>query len=324
MTDKDRGYIVTEMKKDVVLAWGGGVPRGENVPGRIRMMEHVLWLDQDIGPGNFYSECLWFYPPSMIHPEELAKMEQFRKSRKPTDPPVGPQPHVHPFDEVFAFFGSNYDDPKDLCGEIEFWLEDEAFVFDQSCIVYIPAGLKHCPLVTRKIDKPIFHFSLGVSPTYQHKLLSGPGKYAGTDCSKYFVYDDKPDLMLPGYRHEPPREVATRVAYLDGEVLPGANLNSEALWFWPREKTVPKPGGGNGVEAHTHPFTELIGFFGTDENNISDLCGEVELYIDGKRHVVNKSFLAVIPAGIEHGPLNITRIEKPVFAFTVGHASMYE
>ena len=36
-----------------------------------------------------------------------------------------PNSHAHEFDEVVTFIGNNVEDPYDLGGEIEFWLEDE-------------------------------------------------------------------------------------------------------------------------------------------------------------------------------------------------------
>ena len=322
---KNGNYIVKELKKNIILPWGPpGMVREEYVPGRNRPMEHVIWLDGVVGPGIFYSECLWFFPPDKVHPEEIEKMAKIREKMKDSNVKVGPQPHIHPFDELFTFFGTNYDDPHDLGGEIEFWLEDEQFIFDKSCMVLIPAGMKHCPLEIRRIDKPIFHFSLGHSSTYDHSMIEGKGKYAGMELAKYFVYQHKPNLELPAWLHEIPKEVAFRVAYLDGEVVPDVNFYAEGLWFWPGERKPPQLGEEHGVKAHTHPFPELIGFFGTNEEDIHDLCGEVELWIEGKQNLIDKSFVAIIPEGVEHCPLNIRRIDRPIFHFTAGPGRMYE
>lgn len=142
------------------------------------------------------------------------------------------------------------------------------------------------------------------------------GKY-----DKHFILKDKPDLELPEYRHEIPEERAHRLVYLDNEVFPGANFYVEALWFWPREV---KPDEPPEVLAHTHPFDEVIAFFGTNPDNIHDLCGEVELWIDGEQNIIDKSFMAFIPAGTEHGPLRIRRIDRPIFHYTAGPSSIYE
>jgi hypothetical protein len=141
--------------------------------------------------------------------------------------------------------------------------------------------------------------------------------------AKQFVFKDKENLVLPEFRHEIPEEVAHRIVYLDKEVVPDAKFYTEALWFWPGPRSEPKPGQERGVKAHSHPFPEMIGFFGTNPDDIHDLCGEVELWIDGEQNIITKSFVAFIPAGMVHCPLSIRRIDRPIFHFTAGPGEMY-
>ena len=142
------------------------------------------------------------------------------------------------------------------------------------------------------------------------------GKY-----DNHFIFQDKAGLKLPEFRHEIPKERGHRIVYLDDEVFPGAGFYVEALWFWPREI---KPDEPPGVQAHTHPFDEVIAFFGTNPDDVHDLGGEVELWIDGEKNLIDRSFMAFIPAGTEHCPLQFRRIERPVFHFTAGPGDMYE
>jgi hypothetical protein len=142
------------------------------------------------------------------------------------------------------------------------------------------------------------------------------GKY-----DKHFIFQDKPDLKLPEYRHEIPEERGHRIVYLDNEVFPDAGFYVEAAWFWPREI---KHGEPPGVPAHKHPFDEVIAFFGTNPDDMHDLGAEVELWIDGEKNLIDRSFMAFIPAGTEHCPLQFRRIERPVFHFTAGPGDMYE
>jgi hypothetical protein len=71
--------------------------------------------------------------------------------------------HIHDFDETLNFCGSNPDDVKDLGGEIELWLEDEKFLLTKSCIVFLPKGMKHCPITIKRVDRPIFSFLVGTT-----------------------------------------------------------------------------------------------------------------------------------------------------------------
>jgi len=78
---------------------------------------------------------------------------------------------THDFDEILGFCGTNFDDPTDLCGEIELWLGDEPQILTKSCIVFIPRGLVHCPLRIKRVDRPIFHFGTGTSGMYTGKQV---------------------------------------------------------------------------------------------------------------------------------------------------------
>lgn len=100
----------------------------------------LIYLDDEVVKGAFNVICAWFWPetkPIVIMPES----------------------HAHDFDEVLAFFGTNPDNPKDLCGEIELWLEDEKQILTKSCLVFVPKGMMHAPITIRRIDRPVFHFS---------------------------------------------------------------------------------------------------------------------------------------------------------------------
>ena len=74
--------------------------------------------------------------------------------------------HTHDFPEILGFYGSDPYHPRDLGGEVEFWMEDEKHILTESFLVYIPAGVKHCPLKINRIDRPMFHF--GGSPSHYY------------------------------------------------------------------------------------------------------------------------------------------------------------
>jgi hypothetical protein len=112
-----------------------------------RIAVPVAYLDNNLIQGSFYAECMWFHSASNAQVD----------------------PHVHDFDEILAFFGSDPADYHDLGGEVELWLGDEKHVLTKSCMVFIPKGLQHCPLIFRRVDKPIFHFSAGPAQAYDKK-----------------------------------------------------------------------------------------------------------------------------------------------------------
>ena len=67
--------------------------------------------------------------------------------------------HKHDYAEIFIFFGNNPYDTSYLGGEGEFWLGEandlEKITFNESCSVYVPAGLGHFPLFFRNVKSPI-------------------------------------------------------------------------------------------------------------------------------------------------------------------------
>jgi len=64
------------------------------------------------------------------------------------------KPHNHDFEEYLVFLGTNPEDPQDLGGEVELWIEDEKYIITKSTAVFIPRGLYHCPLLFHRIDRP--------------------------------------------------------------------------------------------------------------------------------------------------------------------------
>ena len=75
--------------------------------------------------------------------------------------------HIHNFDEYLFFFGANPKEPEEFDGEVEFHIGEEWEVkrIMSRTIVYIPAGLVHCPLKFIKVNKPLCFFHIKIYPT---------------------------------------------------------------------------------------------------------------------------------------------------------------
>ena len=74
--------------------------------------------------------------------------------------------HAHDWGEVFGFIGTNREDPRDLGGELEFWLNGEKYLITKSSLVWVPPNLKHCPIQFNRIDRPYILFTLGMTRKY--------------------------------------------------------------------------------------------------------------------------------------------------------------
>lgn len=143
--------IVTELKHpSSEPSWNPPVSTaGDGKGGR------VLYMDSALVPGAFYMETVWVFPRPRLSPTQY---EEVKKR--------SPGPHSHEYDEVIAFFGSDYNNPHDLGAEVELWLGDEKHIITKTALVFIPAGLTHAPLVFLEVKKPVFHYTTGPGKMY--------------------------------------------------------------------------------------------------------------------------------------------------------------
>jgi hypothetical protein len=143
-------YIITEYPKATVAPPADFVKRVEEQrkAGNYWDDTGLFGLNDKIAKGAFYVDCHWMwqkYGTGGIQ-TEIA--------------------HTHDFDEVLGFIGSNRENPRKLNSKIELWLEDEQYIIDYSCLIFIPRGMKHLPLIFHRIDSPIFFFTAGNGTTY--------------------------------------------------------------------------------------------------------------------------------------------------------------
>lgn len=109
-------------------------PNPFHAPGSYAGYE-MFAVNKELVKGASRLNCAWFTGP---WPESEAY-----------------KPHSHNCDEALLFLGSNPNNPRDLGGEIEFWFEDEKYLFTKSCAIYIPKMLQHAPMFPRRVDRPI-------------------------------------------------------------------------------------------------------------------------------------------------------------------------
>ena len=279
-------YVVTELKTpDTPLFSPEAVARYASFAKRI------LWMDENVVPGAFQMNCSWYL--------------------KPLD--RGVEPHAHDADEILGFFGNDASDPYNLHGEVELWLGDEKQTITRSAMVFIPSGMKHCPLLLKRADRPILHYSLVIEGQYIMRAIK-ESKIPESSYSKYVVTKLKEPKerkkLAPVYN-----KYARRVLWMDEDVVPGA-FNMNVSWYLKASTTIDdKP--------HTHDTDELIGFFSNDADNPHDLGGEIEIWLEGEKQLITKSCMIFVPAGMVHCPLILRRVDRPIFHFTVVPAGRY-
>jgi hypothetical protein len=138
-------YIITDYISDAEKMARGRTP-DDKMPD-VPYSRGLLWLDEKIVKGAFYMELV------MIEP-----------GHKTTG--VWVKPHVHDHDEIIGFVGTNPANPHDLNGEVELWLGDEKHILTKTCLVYVPANLRHGPLEIKWVTTPIVHFSVLTGKQY--------------------------------------------------------------------------------------------------------------------------------------------------------------
>jgi hypothetical protein len=123
-----------------------------------------------------------------------------------------------------------------------------------------------------------------------------------TKYSKYVItrgIDLQPkDTWSPAYR---PQD-RTKILHLDEKVVKGAKLFETEI-------------SERSTKPHLHDYDEILGLIGTNPDDPHDLCGESEVFLGGERHIINKSVLIYIPAGLEHGPFRQLKMERPIIHF---------
>jgi hypothetical protein len=130
-------YVITDLKEPE--------EKKKIAPLYNKYARRILWMDKNVVPGAFNMNTAWYLKAG---------------------PTLDDKPHTHTTDEIIGFFGTDAAKPDELGGVVEIYLEDELQVITKSAMVFVPAGLVHCPLYLRRVDRPIFHFTVVTSGVY--------------------------------------------------------------------------------------------------------------------------------------------------------------
>jgi hypothetical protein len=66
-----------------------------------------------------------------------------------------PDSHKHDFDQFLMFFGGDPNNFLEFDAEVELTLDGQINLITYACWVFIPKGLMHCPLIIKRVGKPI-------------------------------------------------------------------------------------------------------------------------------------------------------------------------
>ena len=118
--------------------------------------KRIHWIDTNVVPGAFQMNTSWYFQAN----------KDLLLNATDSGITVNNEPHVHDSDEVLGFYGTDPENPSDLGGEVELMINGEMHVLTKSSLIFLPAGMPHCPLFLTRVDRPIFHFSIVMNPQY--------------------------------------------------------------------------------------------------------------------------------------------------------------
>lgn len=141
------------------------------------------------------------------------------------------------------------------------------------------------------------------------------------------------ELKLPAI-HATPQAVADyealgrkRIHWIDGDNMPGAFQLNTSWYLAPNREQQLNPDAKTNTytkwQPHVHDTDEMLCFYGSDPDDPYNLNGEIEIHIDGEPHILTKSSLIFLPAGLPHTPPLVNRVERPIFHFSMVLTSDY-
>jgi mannose-6-phosphate isomerase-like protein (cupin superfamily) len=131
-----------------------------------------------------------------------------------------------------------------------------------------------------------------------------------TDASKYGKYIITEQI----YRTIPQEYTGTSLLSHNGELKADLSMGYHC---------VTKPILFN--ETHTHNNEEVLCFIGGNPRDITDFGAEIEITLGPERekHVITQTACVSIPANVEHCPLNIKKVDKPIVFLEISLTRSY-
>jgi hypothetical protein len=82
--------------------------------------------------------------------------------------------HIHEFPVIMNFFGGDHRNIQDFDAEIWFYLGGERQTITTPATISIPAGLAHCPLIFKRVGKPIAWVEIMLTDGYERREVDIP------------------------------------------------------------------------------------------------------------------------------------------------------
>ena len=226
-------------------------------------------------------------------------------------------PHVHDFDQIMLWLGSDTDDLSELGGEVALCLgeEMETHVFTNSTAVAIPKGLPHMPATITRMDKRIIFMVISLAAEYNASPISTDGKPSepvGWKNAKYRKHLLPLSFTRKGawfYGPDNRDDGGGSIAFVRTQ-----DLGIDFTLLYESMKKAPYRLGPEPDKPHAHANTQVMLFLGTDTDDLSELGAEFEICLgkEEERHVFTTPTAVVTPPYLPHWPGGVIKITKPI------------
>jgi hypothetical protein len=228
--------------------------------------------------------------------------------------------HTHDFNQALLFLGTDTDDIGALGAEVELCLgeEGEKHMITTTTAVSIPKGLRHFPANISRMEKRFIFMTVSCASEYSvtpvpsdDELLKNPP--ALSFMSKYRNSVINLAFSRKGAWSYGPTNADDSGGHL--AFVNGRDPSFDFLILCESIKKAPYRFGPNPETPHVHPKPEILFFIGTNMEDLSDLGAEVEISIgdEKEKHVFNKTTAVILPGGVSHCPLTITKVDRPFY-----------
>lgn len=143
------------------------------------------------------------------------------------------------------------------------------------------------------------------------------------DCEGKFGSYIMQDLRLPAVQASP-KMVADNairgqkfVHWMDNENMPGS-IQINTCWLCQADRDyLLGPNALGKWQTHVHDADEIVCYYGMDPEHPEELGGEIEMMIGDESHILTKSSMIFLPAGLPHSRPLVNRADRPIFHFSL-------
>jgi hypothetical protein len=76
-------------------------------------------------------------------------------------------------------------------------------------------------------------------------------------------------------------------------------------------------------QPHVHEFPQYLNFYSANPKDAHDFDAEIEITLEGEKHIIKEPSSVYVPAGVHHGPVVFAKINKPLLFIDIALTGSY-